>query len=118
MQVRDLAIGAAAGLATFLVVTVLVTELAAPAIAFSVLVGLPVGVVAGLTVLVFVALALADETRPRRRHLAVGVGTFGVVFLLVFVVEGIVLGRRPSIALPVATVVGLGFGVLAYVRAR
>jgi len=118
MELRDLATAGAAGVATFLVVGVVVNELALPFVAFSVLVGLPVGAVAGLTVTVAVALWLADDVGPRRRRVAVGAGIFGVVFLLVFAVEAVLLGTRLSVALPVATLVGLGAGVFAAVRTR
>lgn len=118
MDFRDIGIGAAAGLAVFVVVGALVTELALPYIEFSLFVGIPVGLVAGLTAFAFVTLGLADDVAPRHRRAALAVGTFGGVFLLVFVVEAVVLGTRNSVALPVAAVVGVGAGAFAFVRAR
>ena len=55
MELRDLATAGAAGVATFLVVGVVVTELALPFVAFSVLVGLPVATLVGLGAGVFAA---------------------------------------------------------------
>jgi hypothetical protein len=117
MNARTLGIGLAAGLAVFVVVGALVTELAAPAIEFSLFVGLPVGGVAGLTAFALVSLGLADDAPRGRRRAAVGAGAFGVVFLLVFVVEAIALSTPPSIALPVAAIVGVGVGVVTFLRA-
>jgi hypothetical protein len=114
MELRHVGLALAAGLATFLVVGVVVTELALPFIAFSLFVGIPVGLVAGLTVTVFVLLGLADELPTRRRRAAIAVGSFGVVFLLVFVVEAVILSTRNSVALPVAAIVGVLAAGLAY----
>ncbi|OAQ52644.1 hypothetical protein HTG_09975 [Natrinema mahii] len=50
MRGRTLGYAAAAGIAAFLVVVVAVSELLVPAIEFSVLVGLPAGVGAGVLV--------------------------------------------------------------------
>jgi hypothetical protein len=116
MALRDVGLALAAGLATALVVGVLVTELALPFVAFSLFVGVPVGFVAGLTAIAFVLLGLADELPTRRRRGAVAVGVFGVVFLLVFVVEAVILSTRTSVALPVATIVGVLVAVLAFLR--
>ncbi|MFB6151028.1 MAG: hypothetical protein ABEJ40_04400 [Haloarculaceae archaeon] len=117
MKLRDLAVAAAAGVAAFLVVTVLVTELAAPSVEFSLFLGLPAGAIAGLSAFALVALGLGDDLRPRRRRRAVAVGAFGVVFLVVAVVEVAVLGATNSVALAVGTIVGAGVGAYAYVRA-
>jgi ABC-type antimicrobial peptide transport system permease subunit len=117
MDGRTLGYALAAGLATFLVVGVLVTELALSAIEFSLFVGLPVGAVAGLTVAAFVALGLADDATPGRRRAAFTLGVFGLVFLLVLAVELAILSRRLSISLPVAVLVAVGFALYAFVRA-
>jgi hypothetical protein len=118
MDARNVGIALAAGLATFLVVGALVTELALPFIAFSLFVGVPVGFVAGLTVTVFVLVGLADDLATRRRRGAIAVGSFGVVFLLVFVVEAVILSTRNSVALPVAAIVGVLAAGLAYWQFR
>lgn len=52
------------------------------------------------------------------RRVALGVGVFGLVFLLVVAVETLLLSRRPAVVYPVAVVVATGFGLLAYLRAR
>ena len=56
-----------------------------------------------------------DLPASRRRE-AAAVGTFGAVFLLVFVVEAVLLATQLSVALPVAFVVGLLVAGLAFVR--
>ena len=56
MRVRTLALALAAGAATFLVVTAVVSEVLLPVIEFSVLVGLPAGVAAGAAAAVLVLL--------------------------------------------------------------
>jgi hypothetical protein len=112
MEMRTL-IGA---LATFAVVGVLVTELALSAIAFSPFVETPLGAEAGLTGFALVGLGLAADASPSERRAATVAATFGVVFLLVVAVETVVRSTRPPIALFVATVVGLGFAALAFVR--
>ena len=118
MERRDVGLALAAGLAVFLVVGALVTELALPFIAFSLFVGIPVGFVAGLTATAFVLLGLADELPARRRRAAIAVGSFGVVFLLVFVVEAVILSTRNSVALPVAAIVGGLAAGMAYWQLR
>jgi hypothetical protein len=118
MDGRDVGLALAAGLAVLLVVGALVTELALPYVEFSLFVGIPVGAVAGLTATAFVLLGLADDLPTRRRRAAVAVGSFGVVFLLVFVVEAVVLSTRNSVALPVAVIVGVFGGILAFMRTR
>lgn len=116
MEGRTLAGALAAGLATFVVVGVLVTELALSAVEFSLFVGIPVGAVAGLAAFALVSLGLAADASPTERRAATAAAAFGVVFLLVVVVEAVVRSTRPAIALFVATVVGLGFAALAFVR--
>ena len=118
MEGRDVGLALAAGLAVFLVVGALVTELALPYIEFSLFVGIPVGAIAGLTATVFVLLGLSDDLPTRRRRAAIAVGAFGVGFLLVFVVEAVVLSTRTSVALPVAVIVGVFVGILAFIQTR
>jgi len=59
---RPLAVALVAGLASFLVVAVAVTEVLAARIWPSAIVGLPAGVVAGLVVSLIVYLLLSRET--------------------------------------------------------
>lgn len=87
-RTRSRSIGAAlvAGIATFLVVGVAVTELAFAWIEFSLFVGVPVGLVAGAFVAAGVYLGLADDAPERRRRVALAVAGFGAVFLAVLLV--------------------------------
>ena len=66
MTLESLAYALIAGVAAFLAVGVAVTEIASAWIEFSVFVGLPAGVVAGIVVAAAVALGLADVDSPQR----------------------------------------------------
>lgn len=110
-----LALGA--GVAAFVVVGVLVTELATPAIEFSLFVGLPVGLVAAVATTAVVYARLGDPA-PARRRPALALASFGAAFLLALVVATVVVGLRNSVALSIAAAVGLGvaLGVLVHDR--
>jgi len=116
MDARTLALALAAGLATFLVVGAAVTEFALRWIEFSLFVGLPVGLVAGVTAAATVVLGSGDEASARSRRVAVAVGAFGVAFLLVFAVAVGAFSLPNSRALTLATFVALltGAGTTAF----
>lgn len=106
MRTRTLVLALAAGVSTFLVVAATVSELLLPLIEFSVLVGLPVGLLCGAGVALFVV-RRADIPGPVG-HAATAFGAFGVVSLLTFA-AGLALGERVSQVL----LVGAALGVLA-----
>ena len=116
MRLRDVAIVLASGLAAFLVGVVVTTELLAPDIEFSVFVGIPVGIVAGVAMAAVVALGLGPDAGPGRRRIARSLGTFGVAFLVVLFGGAAVLETGTVIAIVAALVVGLVVAVAAYVR--
>ena len=93
--------------ASFIIIGTLVTEVLRGTIAFSVLVGLPAGIIVGIIVGVFVSWSLGPGTSPRRRRLAVGIGAFGVTFVVVLLLVAGGAGIRNSLALPVAALAGV-----------
>lgn len=97
-----------AGIAAFLTVGVIVTELVAPAIEFSVFLGLPTGLLAGVVVLILTYRWLAPSRSPTVRRPALAAVAFGVVFLIVLLGAVGGLGLRNSIALLFAGATGVG----------
>ena len=112
MRLTTLGFALAAGVAGLLVVGVLATELGTAAgIEFSLFVGIPAGLVAGVAAAVVVFLRFEAPEAARRRP-AVALAGFGVAFVVALLVAAGGLGLRNSVALPVAAVVGLvGAGV-------
>lgn len=115
MQLRTVGSAAAAGLASFLVTFVAVSELLLPDIEFSVLVGIPAGLVVGAIVAAFVLLHSGRETTQTHHRLAWALGTFGVVHLITFLVATAGLRFGAVVSLGGATAVGLIVGVVVYV---
>ncbi|WP_123538827.1 hypothetical protein [Halosimplex salinum] len=111
MKLRTFGLALAAGVAVFLVVGVAVTEAALQWIEFSLFVGLPVGLVAGVTAAALVLLGVGDEVSLQRRRAAVALGVFGVVFLAVLVVVAGVFSVGTLHSLSLATAVGLLAGI-------
>lgn len=114
MSLRNAGLGVAVGVAVFVVVGAVVTELAAPSIEFSLFIGLPAGFVAGIAVAAFVYLRLGAE-EPTRQRPAIALTGFGAAFLVVLF-AGVAVGLRNSVALPIATVVGIIVAVAVYLR--
>ena len=110
MRVRDIGLALAAGIATFLLVGVLVTELTAARVEFSLFLGIPAGLVAGTAAAAVVFARLGDPD-PAKRRVALASGGFGVAFVGVLLLLAGGLGVRNSIALPIATVAA-GIGAL------
>lgn len=116
MYLRRVALAFGAGLASLLLVGVAVTELAQPAIEFSLFLGIPVGVLAGVVVAAFVFGGLAPDAPSERRPPALALGYFGATLFVAFLFGSQVLGVRNTVALVGATILGLLAGVGAYVR--
>lgn len=117
MSARNALLAAATAVAGFVAVTVVVTELASRAIEFSLLVGLPAGVLGGLLLGAVTYLWLGDAD-PERRRRGAGLAAFGVVFLAVLVALVVVVDLRNSRALPVAGLTGVLAGAGTYLRYR
>ncbi|MFB6164705.1 MAG: hypothetical protein ABEJ31_06055 [Haloarculaceae archaeon] len=114
MNVRNFLLVAASGIAALLLVGVAVTELAAPAIEFSLFLGIPAGVAAGLGVAGLVAVGLGATSTPARRRASQAVGTFGLTFLVVLLVFVWPLSTSPSTALAAAAIAALLTAIGAY----
>lgn len=105
-----------AGVAAFVAVGVAVTELAATRIAFSVFVGLPAGLLAGVLTAAGVYATRGDEDPGRSQRIGWTVVTASTVFLLVFFLVGRLLDLGVVVGVSVAGVAGLLVGVIALVR--
>lgn len=112
MHLRTLGYALAAGVATFLVVFVAVSELLVPTIEFSVLVGIPAGLIAGVAAIAGVLLGLGERSRGPTRSLAVALGTFGLVLLVALVGALLLLKVSLTLSLVGGTVLGV-LGALA-----
>lgn len=106
MNRRLLGLTIAAGLATFLIVGVAVTELLQSRIEFSLLVGIPAGLIAGAAIAAVVAWGVSEGAPAQRRRLAVAFGTFGATFLVV-----LVTGAFLPVGTVVSIVIGIGVGL-------
>lgn len=110
MNFRSLGVTIAAGVATFLIVGVAVTELLQSSIEFSLLVGIPAGLIAGATVAAVVAWGVSEGAPAGRRRVAVAFGTFAVTFLVVLV-AGVFLPTGTTLSI----IVGIGVGTIVAV---
>lgn len=106
MQLRQLALAAGAGALAFLAVGLGVTELLAPRVAFSVFLGAPAGLLAGVAVALAVLLADGGHARAVR-----GLAAFGLTFALALVGAVAVLALPVVVSLLGAAVVALVAGV-------
>lgn len=118
MRLRTLGYAVAAAAATFLVVTLAVTELFAAEIEFSLFLGLPAGLVAGALAGAAVLLGVGHGDDPVRGGLAAAFGAFGVVVLVVFVVGAAVANAGTVLALWAAAALGALAAAAAFLRVR
>lgn len=102
MNLRLLGFTLAAGIATFLIVGVAVTEVLQSRIEFSLLVGIPVGLVAGAVAAALIAWGTTEGAPTQRRRVAIAFGAFAASFLVVF---------AAGVLLPAGTVVGILAGI-------
>ncbi|MFC6718046.1 hypothetical protein ACFQGT_10445 [Natrialbaceae archaeon GCM10025810] len=116
MHLRSIGYLVTAGLAAFLVVTVTVTELLHSRIEFSLLVGIPAGLVAGAVAAGVVAWGFADGAPERRRRVASSFGAFGIG-VLVAIAAGVLLPVGTGAAIVVGTIVGSVLAGAVYRRA-
>jgi hypothetical protein len=119
MNLRLLGQAIAAGIATFLVVGLAVTELLQPRIEFSLLVGIPTGLFAGAVVAAVVAWGSRSGEPEQRRLLASAIGAGATSFLVVVAAGALLaLGIASTVVVGVlvGTVVGLAVAVVSYLR--
>lgn len=116
MQLRTAFLALAAGIATTLLVGAAVTGALLPAIEFSAIVGLPVGIAAGLLAGALVLLLLASRNTPSdQRHAATAVGVAGLATLVVFAIAVFAVGVGATLGLVAGAVAGLAIGVGLFV---
>lgn len=107
-----------AGVATMLVVAIVVTELLADEMEFSLLVGLPTGLIAGLVVGGLIYLA-AKKRHPAPAQTAASlVMGFAAGFMIAYFVAIVVLEFDTIRAMGGAAVVGLVTTVISFIRNR
>jgi len=117
VRVRTLGYAAAAGIATFLVVFVAASELLLSAIEFSVLVGLPAGIGAGVLIAAVVLVQFGRNADGTPRPLALFLGAFGITFLAVFLAL-VLLRAGVTGSIVIATGIGIVAGLVVGVRSR
>ncbi|WP_049941126.1 hypothetical protein [Halorhabdus utahensis] len=115
MRVRILGYAAFAGIATFLVVFFAVSEALLPYIEFSVLVGIPVGLLVGTLSAAFVLTEFGSDTSQTRRALARGLGTAGIGFVVAFGI-GLLTGQGVTLATVLGVATGLIAGMVIVIR--
>lgn len=115
MRLRGVVLALGAGLAAFLTVGAAATAVALQWIEYSLLVGVPVGLVVGVTAVAVVVVGLRGEASVRQRRAGVTVAAFGTTFLLVLFGSVGAFSVSNSRALVFATATGLltGVGVFA-----
>lgn len=106
MRTRAIGLAVVSGIAAFVLVGVIVTELAAPSIEFSLFVGVPAGLVAGVVTAILVFTGL-ERPSPARRRPAHAIAVFGAVFVVALPLGAGLFGLQNSIAIPVAAVLGV-----------
>ena len=116
MDRRAIPAALAAGLAAFVLVGVAVTELAASRVEFSVFLGLPAGVTAGVVATLAVLYASGD-VNPGHQRVGRALGGFGVGFLAGLVGATVVARTGAVVGLVVGVVAGLAAAVLSWARA-
>ena len=117
MSLQSFLSGLISGVAIFLVVAAVVTELARPWVAVSLLVGVPAGLIAGGVIAMLVhRLGRTDPVRSQRMNAIVG--TFAGSTLAVFFFLRFVLDIEIGVAIGSAVGVGAIVGVLVFVRQR
>ncbi len=113
MNSRHLLTAVGAGITTFVVVAVLVIKLLG--VEFSAIVGVPLGLLAGLVVMIGLAVSFDNLDVNARRAVSV-YGTFGLTILVMFATRYVNLGpSRDVLSIPVMVGVGIVAGVVVYV---
>lgn len=118
MNGKSLVLASSAGLATFLLVGAGVTIVFEQWIEFSLFVGIPAGLLAGVLAAGGVAFGLATEDPSRQRRIAGTVAGFSVAFLLSLGILVLVWNGGLTVSLGVSIVIGLAGAGFAYVRGR
>ena len=118
MSWKSVAIAGTVAITAFLVAGIAVTALLEPRIEFSLFLGIPTGVFAGVLVAWGVNRGLTTEEDPRRRSVAWTVGGFSLAFLFSLVGFVLVLDEGVAMSLGLSLAGGLVGGLLAFLFAR
>lgn len=117
MRFRSVGFALVAAVAALLVVGVIATEIGTAAgIEYSLFVGIPAGLVAGVATAAFVFERL-ENPEPAGRRQAVAVAAFGLVFVAALLVGVLGAGFQNSVAFPIAAVMAAVAAAGAYIRA-
>lgn len=115
MDRQQAAITVGTGLTSFLLVAGLVTAGLDPYIAFSVFIGIPVGLIAGAIGITAAASALGRDPSRLLTSAFAGVAGFGYTVLVVVVIRFVAPGSRQALGVELLSVIA-GFGaVVAFV---
>lgn len=117
MHARTFGLAGLSGIAAFVLVGAVVTELLSQVIEFSLFLGIPAGLLAGVAA-AFVVYARLDDPVQARRRPAIALAGFGAGFVVTLALGNLVVGLANSIALPAAAVVGVLAGVVAVLWPR
>ena len=107
MSTRNALVALGVAISTFLVVAVVVTELASSTIEFSVFLGLPAGILAGLIAAVATWRLLQASPSDRARRTTAAIAGFGYAVILLAAVRYVVAPTRAVLSLIV--IAGLAF---------
>lgn len=118
MSYRSGLLATLSGITGFLVVGVGVTEFTSQWIEFSLFLGLPAGLVAGVGTAAAVYLGLATDAPLRRRRMAGALGAFGVGYLAGLLALAGLVNVPVVLSLVLAFVVGLVSAGVAYYRSQ
>lgn len=113
--IRTLVPAIITGVSGFIIFGVIATEIASPYIEFSVFVGIPVGLIAGLVLTALVIATLGTDD-PAKRRSGASVASFGIAFLVVALLVAGILRLRISLSLIIGGVAGIIGAVATYVR--
>ncbi|MEZ3114550.1 hypothetical protein RYH80_01240 [Halobaculum sp. MBLA0147] len=115
MRLRAVGLALLAGVAGFLLAGVAVTAAAASYTEFSVFLGIPAGLVAGVVATLAVLLGVGDPA-PGRRRAARAIAAFGLVFVVGLVVGIGAIGTPVVVSTGGAAVVGLVAALVVWLR--
>lgn len=117
VNLKSLTLALVAGIASFLLVGFTVAAVTERWIEFSVFLGIPAGLIAAVVAAAAVALGFDSQRPEAHRRIALGVGLFGIGFLVTLVVlvaasQGLVL------SMTVGVVIGVLAAFIGYIRGQ
>jgi len=116
MSFKTISLALSSGIAVFLLVGVAVTEFAHSWIEFSLFLGIPAGLATGAFTAGAVYLGLAEDAPLNRRRIAGAIAAFGVAFVALLMILGLIVNAGVTTAIVSSVVVALVIAALAYRR--